>query len=289
MLDIDELELEGVCIWEDAEMDAKLYLEIGSEFKKIWDDRGTKAKPYGKLTHLLPLCPLALICFPDITVTTPPLLFHFPLEDLSVWRPSPPEGCWSIGDYAEQTQEEVPSSGVISLRQVLGPKATKPLLQPPVDFVQVWSSNNAGGHYGNSAFWRPIPPEGYVALGHIVSEGFQKPDCSSMMCVHVTAVVQTNIKEVGNHGYLWCYSKVWFNRFLFFSFLFFFLLSLTLFSQLFSRHPCTIWQPGPPPKGRVNDFVLPNTFLVQPLLSRPDYPVYCLKKNVDSKPPPSSV
>ncbi len=51
----------------------------------------------------------------------------------------------------------------------------------PVDYVKIWNSRGDGDGCVDcqeieATTWRPIPPEGYVALGDVVVQGKRKPD-----------------------------------------------------------------------------------------------------------------
>lgn len=66
----------------------------------------------------------------------------------------------------------------------------------PVDYVKIWNSRGDGDGCVDcqeieATIWRPIPPEGYVALGDVVVQGNSKPDpeeVSLMKCVPESCV-----------------------------------------------------------------------------------------------------
>ncbi|MFG1462851.1 Vps62-related protein [Xanthobacter sp. DSM 24535] len=64
---------------------------------------------------------------------------------------------------------------------VKDPSPTRTLLMPPVDCIQVWSS--AGSGFREFSIWRMVPPDGYVALGHIVSPSWKRPPLDDFRCV----------------------------------------------------------------------------------------------------------
>ena len=58
----------------------------------------------------------------------------------------------------------------------------------PIDFELIYKSvRNVGFNAGNKGFaiWRPIPPEGYVALGDVIhrSPNGEKPNCNIIRCI----------------------------------------------------------------------------------------------------------
>ncbi|KAK9146298.1 hypothetical protein Sjap_006201 [Stephania japonica] len=58
-------------------------------------------------------------------------------------------------------------------------------LAEPVDYTLVWCTDEWGGerHHGCGYFWLPIPPEGYRAVGYVVSEKPDKPSLEDVRCV----------------------------------------------------------------------------------------------------------
>ncbi|MEU1628492.1 Vps62-related protein [Streptomyces sp. NPDC020096] len=64
----------------------------------------------------------------------------------------------------------------------------------PVDYRRLWHDSNTGAHLYGSV-WRPIPPQGYVALGDVWMSGWDvKPPLNAIWCVKQTAV--------GGHTYV---------------------------------------------------------------------------------------
>ena len=62
LLDMDEIDnsagLKEECFFEDSETGSKLYKIEVSSFEKLWDDRGTCAKPFGEQLNVI-----ARFCF----------------------------------------------------------------------------------------------------------------------------------------------------------------------------------------------------------------------------------
>lgn len=92
-------------------------------------------------------------------------------------------------------------------------KNTGPLMQtilvsgdvkPPIDFQLVFKSIRKEGYDKNKlalSIWKPIPPNGYVALGHVVdvSTSGLKPDTNSIYCVPQNCVTKSNkFSEIWN-------------------------------------------------------------------------------------------
>ncbi|MEV8636191.1 Vps62-related protein [Streptosporangium sp. NPDC051023] len=83
------------------------------------------------------------------------------------------------------------------------PAGSPPALARPVDLEQVWTTAGANGRW-NTTIWRPVPPEGYVAMGLITSgihpAEFDKPGWSDLMCVREDLTAPADVKWLYNAG-----------------------------------------------------------------------------------------
>ncbi|QIY58343.1 Vps62-related protein [Streptomyces sp. RPA4-5] len=68
-----------------------------------------------------------------------------------------------------------------------GVNASDQMLKSPTDFTLIWE-DRASGAAAYGSVWRPIPPEGYVSLGDVFVEGWDKPNRNSYVCVRKTPV-----------------------------------------------------------------------------------------------------
>ncbi len=94
------------------------------------------------------------------------------------YRPRVPAGYLPLGDYA-QVEYKAPKGAVLALR-ANGPIPWK----YPVDYERVWKDSGSGASK-DGAFWRAVPPEGYVAVGMLCREGHsRRPSRYDMACVH---------------------------------------------------------------------------------------------------------
>ena len=61
-----------------------------------------------------------------------------------------------------------------------------------MDFTKLWTAKNVNGKHGDDfSLWKPIPPKGFVCIGHIGSESHtEPPDKESIMCVPKCAAIQ---------------------------------------------------------------------------------------------------
>lgn len=98
--------------------------------------------------------------------------------DTSIWRA---KECCNLGDRATSDYNQVPAFVA---------KEIKPnSLAKPTDFLYIWS--NRGGRGGHVAFWKPICPNGYAAVGHIANPkpsdtNTNKPSVEDIRCVNST-------------------------------------------------------------------------------------------------------
>ena len=61
-------------------------------------------------------------------------------------------------------------------------------LRAPERFEEVWKDKGSGAEY-NGSMWRPIPPEGYVALGLVCNKNWGPPPLDDVRCVRSDLVV----------------------------------------------------------------------------------------------------
>lgn len=62
---------------------------------------------------------------------------------------------------------------------------TKPALEKPSDYSLVWTSADANEDDNSECgcIWLPCPPNGYKALGYVVTKGPKKPSLEAVRCV----------------------------------------------------------------------------------------------------------
>ncbi|XVF77904.1 hypothetical protein PTKIN_Ptkin14bG0085200 [Pterospermum kingtungense] len=77
------------------------------------------------------------------------------------------------------------------------------LLKQPINYTLVWSSESLGFKQdGNGYFWLPIAPEGYQALGHVVTNTHEKPSLNKIRCV------RSDFTDQGeNYTWIWGQGK----------------------------------------------------------------------------------
>ncbi|CAH0047313.1 unnamed protein product, partial [Clonostachys solani] len=105
-------------------------------------------------------------------------------RDICVWTPVSRGSLRPLGHYADPNRYSEISGKRASLLIGQNPNTnpSKPAVAQPVDYNQVWTDRGSGGKY-NGAFWRPVPPNGYVALGDVCKSSWDKPSTSDIWCV----------------------------------------------------------------------------------------------------------
>ena len=141
-----------------------LLINFTTEFLRIWDNKGSRSKPGG------------------------------------FWRPSPaPDslpGFFPLGDLAVSGHDNINNRRVVAVvcegePPSAGANQGKALSKPD-DFEQVWKDTGSGAKT-DCSIWRPVPPEGYVALGLVCADGLDKPSVNSVRCVRADLVVAASI------------------------------------------------------------------------------------------------
>ncbi|WP_339544923.1 Vps62-related protein [Pseudomonas sp. RA_35y_Pfl2_P32] len=141
-----------------------LLINFTTEFHRIWDNKGSRSKPGG------------------------------------FWRPSPaPDllpGFFSLGDLAVSGHDNINNRRVVAVvceGQPPSPGANQDkALSKPDDFEQVWKDKGSGAKT-DCSIWRPVAPQGYVALGLVCADGLDKPSVNSVRCVRADLVVAASI------------------------------------------------------------------------------------------------
>lgn len=144
-----------------------LLINFTTEFRRIWDSSGSKSKP------------------------------------AAFWRPSPaPDllpGFFPLGDVAVSGHDNINEKRVVMVvceaGQPSGDDSKGLALRPPTDFEEVWRDTGSGAR-ADCSIWRPIPPEGYVALGQVCSNGRDKPLLNTVRCVRADLVVRSFVSDL---------------------------------------------------------------------------------------------
>jgi len=140
-----------------------LLISFTTEFQRVWDTKNLRSSPAG------------------------------------FWRPAPPPdvlpGYFSLGDIAIHGFTNINGTRVAAVVREAGSPSidsTKgKALSRPDNFELVWKDSGSGAKTYVS-IWRPIPPEGYVALGLVCASDHEKPSVNSVRCVRMDLVTPAN-------------------------------------------------------------------------------------------------
>lgn len=109
--------------------------------------------------------------------------------DVSIYRPAPTtDGYFIIGDYAQGDYSSPTGSSLIVM--AVNDNPASPLLAAPVRYEQVWNDKKSGGDHDGSV-WRPVAPDGYLALGFVANNGYDQPDIPNYRCLRKDLVEDT--------------------------------------------------------------------------------------------------
>eukprot|EP00879_Flechtneria_rotunda_P005415 GHRR01005707.1.p1 GENE.GHRR01005707.1~~GHRR01005707.1.p1 ORF type:complete len:1494 (+),score=564.87 GHRR01005707.1:1093-5574(+) len=100
---------------------------------------------------------------------------------LSVWRPVGPPGYVSLGHVAMPGREP-PARPVAVYKDVTQQAcgADKPALAMPERYQLIFRDSGFG-----VSMWRPIPPKGYLEVGHVVIPAIEEPPVEVVRCMRV--------------------------------------------------------------------------------------------------------
>lgn len=144
-----------------------LLIHFTSEFHRIWDSTGSRAKP------------------------------------AAFWRPTPaPDvlpGYFPLGDVFTAGLHNINGNTVVAVVcEADFPSADSmngPALCRPDDFELIWKDSGSGSKK-DGAVWRPLAPQGYVAMGAVCSNDHEKPSLNAVRCVRADLVIASDIGEL---------------------------------------------------------------------------------------------
>ncbi|KAL8268409.1 hypothetical protein R6Q59_002207 [Mikania micrantha] len=93
-----------------------------------------------------------------------------------------PEGFSNLGCYSQSNN--LPLFGHVLVGKDVANNPLKPTLKSPVDYSLVWSSVSLNiKKDGDGYIWFPNPPDGYKAVGYVVTSSPEKPSLQKVRCV----------------------------------------------------------------------------------------------------------
>lgn len=143
-----------------------LLISFTTEFLRIWDTAGSRAKP------------------------------------AAFWRPTPPAdvlpGYFPLGDVAIDDHDNITDRHAVAVVCEAATPSADPAkgsaLRRPDDYELIWQDTGSGSKK-DGAIWRPIPPQGYVALGSVCSDGHSKPSLNAVRCVRADLLIASGLAE----------------------------------------------------------------------------------------------
>nr|XP_043621911.1 uncharacterized protein LOC122593552 [Erigeron canadensis] len=103
-----------------------------------------------------------------------------------------PQGFSSLGSYAQPNN--VPFFGHILVGKDVSNDSSKPALKSPIDYTLAWSSESLDVKKdGEGYVWVPIAPEGYTAIGYVISNSSMKPPLDKVSCVRTDFTDTSNV------------------------------------------------------------------------------------------------
>lgn len=93
-----------------------------------------------------------------------------------------PDGYFMLGSYGQQNNRPLFGSVLVGKDKTNNRTgSTEEALRKPIDYVLIWSSQESDHTHGY--IWFPVPPDGYEALGHVVTTTPEKPSLDKIRCV----------------------------------------------------------------------------------------------------------
>ena len=91
---------------------------------------------------------------------------------------------YPMGDYIS-TEKNLKMNGIL----------VNGFTQHPIDYELIWENKGSSENYKIS-IWKPIPPEGFIALGCVVNRSYKKPSVKLIKCVGGDYVNETELGKM---------------------------------------------------------------------------------------------
>ncbi|KAM7476635.1 hypothetical protein LguiB_023878 [Lonicera macranthoides] len=112
-----------------------------------------------------------------------------------------PQGFFMLGAYSQPNNK--PLFGWVLVAKDTTNNPSNGSLKMPIDYTLVWSSESSNiKQDGKGYIWLPIPPEGYKAVGHVITNSPEKPPGNKIRCVRsdFTDSIETKAWIWGSNG-----------------------------------------------------------------------------------------
>lgn len=117
---------------------------------------------------------------------------------IGLWRPSTTSDALSqffpLGDIATGSYRNINQRKIVAVVSDAN-KVNGTALRPPADYERVWKDAGSGAR-NDFSIWRPLPPEGYVAMGLVCGVGYEKPSSNAVRCVRADLVASAQPGEL---------------------------------------------------------------------------------------------
>ncbi len=105
-------------------------------------------------------------------------------KDVAIYRVVPPEGFFTLGDYAIATYKKRRVRCITIVRpDGANIEGGRRLLAPPLGWNRIWRDKGSGAKRDGS-FWRATAPQGFSCLGDVGTRGYQAPAEPNYRCVN---------------------------------------------------------------------------------------------------------
>lgn len=109
---------------------------------------------------------------------------------ISLWRPSTAADALSqffpLGDIANGSYYNINQRKIVAVVSDAN-KVNGTALRSPDDYELLWRDTGSGAR-ADFSLWRPLAPEGYVAMGMVGGVGYEKPSRNAIRCVRADLV-----------------------------------------------------------------------------------------------------
>jgi|GEM_PF-582028 len=102
-------------------------------------------------------------------------------KDVTIWRPIPTDPSYFIvGDYAQDNYDY--AVGSAPLVKAVNDDPDNPLIKRPTGYREVWNDHGTGTKQ-DCSIWYPTPPDGYVSVGYVANNKYDKPALDNYACL----------------------------------------------------------------------------------------------------------
>lgn len=99
------------------------------------------------------------------------------------WQPLPPAGFLALGGVGVKGYDKIDGKVAALCVRAADPSSPRPPLAAPTGYERIWKDKGTGADH-NGSCWRPLAPDGYVALGDVFNKGHDTPPAlSDAVCV----------------------------------------------------------------------------------------------------------